>query len=281
MFNLFSKKETEQPKQVMELSKTSNYPSIVDEIHNEFFLAGDKILEEAKGILDDAANKSIEKSRRLSALGFTKTNEVVIANNLINTKELAELVSYYQLNYPKYKFITENQVQEICKKYSLVCGKIGLYKGFVPEDKLSIIEQVDIKKEDADLIELVNTCVTHISIGYYKRSSITAKQQYLITGGEVAVKEPIMEDIKRRAISLGIKESDIYIERRNGGEPVSFKICAPLKDMDTTGMELKGYRLEEHIPDPVVLRPVQGGYLIVCAWGDEASDEIVVNQKLN
>ena len=36
-----------------------------------------------------------------------------------------------------------------------------------------------------------------------------------------------------------------------------------------------------NIPDPVVLQPVCGGYLIVCAWGDEASDEIVVNQQMN
>ena len=41
-----------------------------------------------------------------------------------------------------------------------------------------------------------------------------------------------------------------------------------------------GYKIQ-NIPDPVVLQPVCGGYLIVCAWGDEASDEIVVNQQMN
>lgn len=34
-------------------------------------------------------------------------------------------------------------------------------------------------------------------------------------------------------------------------------------------------------PDPVVLKPIKGGYLILTAWGDEASDELVVNQKFN
>ena len=51
--------------------------------------------------------------------------------------------------------------------------------------------------------------------------------------------------------------------------------------MDTTGMKLYGHLLRKHIPDPVVLQPVKGGYLIITAWGDEASDEIVVNQKMN
>lgn len=36
-----------------------------------------------------------------------------------------------------------------------------------------------------------------------------------------------------------------------------------------------------NVPDPVVLQPVKGGFLIVCAWGEEASDEIVVNEKMN
>jgi len=35
------------------------------------------------------------------------------------------------------------------------------------------------------------------------------------------------------------------------------------------------------LADPVVLQPVKGGYLIITAWGDEASDELVVNQKFN
>lgn len=46
-------------------------------------------------------------------------------------------------------------------------------------------------------------------------------------------------------------------------------------------MNLKGYKLEKHIPDPVVLRHEHGGYLIVTAWGDEESDENVVNESFN
>jgi hypothetical protein len=59
-----------------------------------------------------------------------------------------------------------------------------------------------------------------------------------------------------------------------------FKICAPIKDMDTSGMRLINNKLV-YIPDPVVLFPVELGYIIVTAWGDEASDENVVNADLN
>ena len=51
-------------------------------------------------------------------------------------------------------------------------------------------------------------------------------------------------------------------------------------------MELKDFKLSKiEIPDPVVLQPVMFNktkyYLIVTAWGDEASDELVVNQNHN
>ena len=45
-----------------------------------------------------------------------------------------------------------------------------------------------------------------------------------------------------------------------------------------------GYKLKQvykDIPDPVVLQPVKGGYLILTAWGDEASDPLVINENFN
>jgi len=86
-----------------------------------------------------------------------------------------------------------------------------------------------------------------------------------------------------RLVELGeIKEIT-----KNDGESkrrVRLEICAPLKDMELReGTKvIDGYRLSH--PDPVVLLPIQSpywGYLILTAWGDEASDELIVNQKMN
>jgi hypothetical protein len=66
-------------------------------------------------------------------------------------------------------------------------------------------------------------------------------------------------------------------------EECPLEIAAPIKDFDTSKMVLSGRKLERkiEIPDPVVLQPVfHGGkkhYLIVTAWGDEASDPEVMN----
>jgi len=46
----------------------------------------------------------------------------------------------------------------------------------------------------------------------------------------------------------------------------------------THGMRKVG---REIIDDPIVLLPVSEGYIVVTAWGDEASDPIVVNESNN
>jgi len=62
-------------------------------------------------------------------------------------------------------------------------------------------------------------------------------------------------------------------------------ICAPKKDMDLKGLKKLGLFFQSFttvtFPDPVVLQPVKGGFLIVTAWGDEASDELVINSINN
>ena len=62
----------------------------------------------------------------------------------------------------------------------------------------------------------------------------------------------------------------------------TLSICAPMKHMNVpSNYKLIGYKYVKEIEDPVVLCRVRGGYLIVTAWGDEASDEIVVNPVNN
>jgi len=280
MFNLFgSKKESKQ-----------DYPAIVHEIHNEFLTAGDRILEEANAILLEAKAKSVEKGKRLAAAGFKNVPEAVeaikVERKIVTTKETADLVHYYQQNYPMNKFITEDQVKKICEKYGLVCGEISMYKGFVPENKLSEIERFSLKNADKNIRGLLGSkhiidgfseSVFDENIGYVNESELLGYAQkneaYIIASGK-----PDYAYASEQLISQFIgKWGYVKVSKVDTG----LKICAPLKDMEIPrGKEVKGYKIQD-IPDPVVLQPVKGGYLIVAAWGDEASDEIVVNQINN
>ena len=76
--------------------------------------------------------------------------------------------------------------------------------------------------------------------------------------------------------------------RRELNMKCPLEIAAPLEDFNMKGAELKDFKISNipiKIPDPVVLKPVifnnNKYYLIVTAWGKEASDEIVVNSKFN
>ncbi len=289
MFNFFKKKESPVSSPVNNLVVTqAGYPAIVKEIHNEFFTAGDEILSEATCLLKELEQKDLAKGKRLASLGFNKTREAVVAieteNKLATTKEIAELVVYYQTNYPNNKFITEEQVGKICEKYGLVCGDTTMYKGFVPESKVGEIEKFKVKDSDKCIGILTGSRAGDVwneYIGYVSSSDIIGFWNENITQGGNAtfdntgsVKNSFSENIK---IHFG-RYHTLTVQGLSG---IGLKICAPLKDMDIPlTHKLYEYKIE-HIPDPVVLQPVNGGYLIVCAWGDEASDEIVVNQKMN
>lgn len=260
MFNkLFGKKE----KVVTEVLvaepnvSTRKYPKEVEAIHNEFFTAGDNILQEATCLLKQLEEKDLAKGKRLAALGFNKTREAVVAieteNKLATTKEIADLVMYYRVNYPNNKFITEEQVKHICEKYGLVFGETTMYKGFVPENKLVLIEKFSAKDKDVKKIVCSkNIGWSGLKIGDLVNDGGRDARLYKSIFKEVAIND-------------------------------SLKICAPLKDMDIPDTKhLVGYKImDKPIPDPVVLQPVKGGYLVVACWGDEASDEIVVNQDMN
>lgn len=278
----------EQPKPNM----NSNYPKEVIEIHNEFNTAGEKLLVQAVSIIKKSQSPEIEKANRLNLLGFSQAKQVeegsVIIKQALISKEVSELVKYYQVNYPNNKFITEEQVKQICFKYNLICGQVKRYKGFVPEKNLQDIEKFKLHKRD------VHDSSQHVFFISDKKSSL---------GKEIWIKT----DLK----SNDIIDTDWFNHRKNGyhytshyvkndrynskivssiqfpelmDDYIGLKICAPVKDMDLQGIEItEGYKMitQINIPDPLVLQPVNGGFLIVTAWGNEASDENVVNQNQN
>ncbi len=51
--------------------------------------------------------------------------------------------------------------------------------------------------------------------------------------------------------------------------------------MEGMQVSLNGITIEAIAQDPIVLQPVELGFLIVSAWGDEASDKEVINEINN
>ena len=229
-----------------------NYSQEILEVHAEFNTAAEKLLEEAKQYLDNTPVPSPDKYQMLKEFGFTGTEEYranhIIASERSVAKIVAETVTYYSKNY-HHKFIQEGDVRHICSKYGLICGSTQLYKGFVPEKNLQEILNFKLPKEQDQAY-------------VYQQSSWSENFGYI--------------DIDRY-LSLSNAEK----ERARPIGKQDLLICAPQDDFDMKNHEVKDNKLVKKVPDPVVLCPVRLGYLIITAWGDEASDPLVLNEKNN
>lgn len=233
---------------------------IIAEIHNDFDSASERLLAEAKNIV----NKDTGKGDRLRQLGFNNSGPAKEVEEVrkaqFNIEQLASRVKYFNQWYPHNKFITEDSVQKICEKYGLVFADAQYYKGDVPEKNLREMEQFVLRKEDmaSDMFgDIVGRIRSRLIGGDWGNGFIVPR------GGWNETPFP-----------------SFSTEEERSSKP-SFKICAPEKDFDTSMLTKKGHKLELNIPDPIVLQPVRGGYLIVTKWGLEASDDLVKNEKAN
>lgn len=238
---------------------TAKMNAVIAEIHNEFDTAGEMLLKEAKAIL--ANELPSDKGERLKKLGFVSSESAVRYSDEIKNRkekeEIAKLIEYYQIYYPSYKFINEEVVKSICEKYGLLSGDVSFYKGDVPEKNVLEMESFKLRQED---MEAYNP---------YREE----QESYL----RMASLRQFMGSITYPQYTTRTSEQYSEVKYR---QPM-FKICAPEKDFDTRMLNKVGHKLELHIPDPIVLQPVKGGYLIVSKWGLEAEDKALVNEKMN
>lgn len=214
------------------------------EIHDEFCLASDNLLEEVKQVLQDDF-----EADRLKELGFKSIKKVSDREDVLTKRRYAETVAYYRQKYPFRKFLLQLSVEAICKKYGLLCGDVHNFTGEIPQKNVE--EILSFKVRDEDRPESDDT--TWFSSG---RMGEKFDKFFLCEGKWCEEK---VESTHREKITL--------------------KICAPEAMFNKKNLNVvDGYML---VSDPIVLQPVKGGYLIVTAWGDEATDEIVVNEGMN
>lgn len=277
MFNLFKKQEPikqEAPVAVMERPMKE----IIEEIHETFFTEVDRLLDQAKvaNSLHTDKQAVIDKAKRLTDLGFSSTKEAIEAkeetirlgkleleNN--NKKELIEAINYFSFKYPHMKFITEDSVKKICAKYNLIYGPVTLYTGKVPEKNLKEMEGNGAKIEDKYFLS--RTIASFHGVISMKPATYKEYEEY---------RNPPKGHYHR-----------FHSDYHDDVIMLPLEIAAPAKDFDLKRMEVKDFKINPlvEILDPVVLEPVQYKrskyYLIRTAWGLEASDEDVVNHKMN
>lgn len=282
-------------------SKKKSTAELIEQIHQDFYTEVDKMKKNAaeKHDIQPLKNQLLNKAERLTVLGFTNSKEVQeaksqkkrikILEKLNQEKDrLLEVINYFSFRYPNYKLITKEAVKRICAKYNLIHGPVNCYKGVVPEKNLRHIEQFVVKDNDKPVLWYEDYSETRFGEKYVRRTEVQKLKESLSQEYEKSLQKikQSHKDDPEHVQWVTKCYDDKY--RRQMFDELPLEIAAPLKDFDTKNMSLRDFELKpkaKEIPDPVVLQPVfYGGekyYLVVTAWGDEASDPEVVNQKLN
>jgi len=272
----------------------NNYPQVVEQIHNEFNMAGEKLLQESLAIIEKAEKIDVTKAHLLKTNGFTN-NELVkkadkIQSNILEPTTVANIVLQYKRIFPLHKFIISSDVDKICKKYNLKKGFTEQYTGFVPQKNLSDIVAFKSAysgrlKKRLKINKLKVSALFSGSLNRLFNPKCRHVKNFVVKNNGVFWVDTERELVNLlNATSREIKK-DCWFEI-NSMECVElsiFDICAPEKDMLSNSVFDKMFPKfqMEVIPDPVVLYPVEHGYIIVTAWGDEASDPLVVNEQMN
>lgn len=283
MFNFTKKSE--------KMITTSLRPQVlVEEIHETFNTESERLLEESRN-LHAVSGESIElhdKQSRLRNLGFSNTtikkhNEGPVKLSVLGSENEYKIatnqaIKYFTQKYPFYKFITDESIEKICKKYGLVLGSCDDFTGFVPEKNLLEMERFKIDSSD-------ECCENRHYLADYPHSNISGETY-----------NEILDQAKSGTLKLNYEykveyfcDDYIYISNSRGSDFATLKkplkIAAPLKDFNMTDKKIEGHKIVNDVKDPVVFKPVYFNghefYLIVTAWGLEAADPFVVNVKMN
>lgn len=245
MFNLFKKKVVVVQDSQPVVTINEDTVSIEEKIHEDVYSAQELLLASARDILNRSLSFDQEKYDRLKSLielGFGNAKEVAEVRELEEKKkesdELHKQITYYQQEYPFNKFIDEESVKKICKKYGLLLARVSDYIDDIPDKNQKEIVAFKVREKD--------------------------------------VRYP-SEVLRSSIFSIMLLDGQPRGDEKVKGEYLL--VIAPAHKLNTEDKIIDGHTLK--IKDPIVLQPVEKGYLIVSSWGLEAGDELVVNAKFN
>lgn len=246
---------------MFKLFKTKSQPSVVTEsvdqkIYKDVYSAQELLLEEANTILSKPTQYDEARHARLlqmNKLGFSSAAEVrefnEICDKIKKQENIKSKIEYYQQHYPLNKFINEDSVKTICEKYNLLLTEASDYIAEIPEKNQNEIIAFRVKRKDK-------------------------RFPHEVYRGMWAVPS-MLHDYSCAPMST--EERKVFQNEKIVGQ--NLLIIAPEHKLNTHGKIKDGHVLK--IKDPIVLQPVEGGYLIVSSWGLEASDTIVMNPVNN
>lgn len=205
-----------------------------------------------------------DKADFLGRVGFT---------NSIATKLYAAVAGnsnvihdYARKYHGQYKFILKPQLERVCEKYNLFVRATNMFLGDIPEKNVKDMMGFSVYVDD-------------LPIDRWNHREWFSQYKHLIKGNEAAHitsmrPEPKIPIQNLREMRLGNLIQIAAIESLF--DPIAFK------DSRARILNRSELAAKHQVDlDPIVLCETKHGYIIITAWGDEANDELVVNQNHN
>jgi hypothetical protein len=263
---------------------------LIFEIHHEFDTASQKLLDFAFETRQKI--KEDDKAERLRKLGFTRLHRVVVNDGnkriLGEIKASVDIIEHYQKTYPFQKFVTEDQLDRICKKYGLIYAPVNHYLKDVPEKNIREIENTpELRNGDYPSNKY------HIKYTGKLKNGTTRKQKKLYRKGITAYIQPDRwGEIRGASEFVNITGLNCHKYTSTDDWKVNqislngLFIAAPKSHFDLNGLDQSSkFSFNLFTPvidkDPIVFRYVKGGIQVLSKWGLEASDEELVNPITN
>jgi hypothetical protein len=202
------------------------------------------------------------KADFLSKIGFEKS----IATKLYSAvAENHNVVNEYAKKYlGQYKFILKPQLERVCEKYNLFVRDTNFFLGDIPEKNIKDIMGFSVFVDDLPITES-------------SKFKLLENYKHLVRG-----QNDFMGLSRNFRIPI-----EHFAEMRIG----RFIQIAAIKSLFDEQAFAKSQARILNKPelaakhqvelDPIVLCETKHGYIIITAWGDEANDELVVNQNHN
>ena len=239
-----------------------------------------------------------EKGTFLSKIGFENSIATRIYNGVTDAQHL---INEYKVSYPNYKFILQPQLERVLEKYNLYQRDCKYFMGDIPEKNIKDIQNFKVIYEDLPK-KLEKVFKEFLGYTYNMLQNKKRNNPDSLVGSYIKSIECLFNSSTKLACadknnpSYKIGLDNIInslnaintINNTNGYSPLTICAVESLFNQDAwkEGKQRiigkKEIEAKSQVDlDPIVLFEVEGGYLIVTAWGDEANDELIFNESLN
>lgn len=236
----------------------------VQEIHHAVDVANEELINPSTYEASHSINE------QLKAMGFTESQNV---SDEEDHRESHQYALDYKVRYPQFKFITLKQLNKICMKYDLKHDSFDAFKGAIPEKNAKELIAAKILASDID-VDFAKFNGTYEN-PFVVKAKIGEDPSEAIRNGLSGIFESIKKEVEAKKFAEAFKtvnqNSYLSIAEINKKIPSALLIAAD---------PILFKQPEKFVcPMPAVL--VKGGLLILTAWGAEANDVNVTNERMN